>query len=189
MGRGGAWLEQVGCQQMRQMLGHTGKHRHSAPGRLPPLQTSGLQFWSVCLVALGNEPLQALWQRGLALRCLLNGVVHWSTVNALISVPALSTQASERQRSPTKTHVSVHKELDQQSEMIRLSLKDVKTLIFCAVSCELPNCWQQDIWEISVAEFSSLYCRASTAQHICFSTASVGYLPTDYQHRCKCIYL
>lgn len=34
-------MEQVVRQQMKQMLSHTGKHRHSAPGRLPPLPTSG----------------------------------------------------------------------------------------------------------------------------------------------------
>lgn len=104
---------------MRQMLGHTGKHRHSAPGRLPPLQTSGLRSWSACLLALGNEPLQALWQRGLALRCVLNGAVHRSTVNALLSVPALSTQARER----PETDVCVHKEPDREEEKARESLK------------------------------------------------------------------
>uniref|UniRef100_H3CVG8 SRY-box transcription factor 6 n=1 Tax=Tetraodon nigroviridis TaxID=99883 RepID=H3CVG8_TETNG len=42
--------------------------------------------------------------------------------NALISVPALSTQARGRRRRLTKTHVSEHKELDQQNENIRLQL-------------------------------------------------------------------
>lgn len=48
------------------------------------------------MVALGNEPVQALWQTGLALCCLLNGVVHWSTLNALISSLVLSVQAKRR---------------------------------------------------------------------------------------------
>lgn len=55
-GEGGVRAEQVGCQQMRQMLSHTGKHRHSAPGRLPPLLTSGLSLgqaaWSPWAMSL-----------------------------------------------------------------------------------------------------------------------------------------
>ncbi|CAB1339274.1 unnamed protein product [Coregonus sp. 'balchen'] len=50
---------------------------------------------SACLVALGNEPVQALWQTGLALRCLLNGGVHRSMINALMSTPLLSRGKAE----------------------------------------------------------------------------------------------
>lgn len=63
---GGVRAEQVGCQQMRQMLGHTGKHRHSAPGRLPPLLTSGPSLgqtaWSPWAMSLYKPCGKQAWR-------------------------------------------------------------------------------------------------------------------------------
>lgn len=73
-----------------------------------PASAPDIWAWpgSACLVALGNEPVQALWQTGLALRCLLNGGVHRSMINALMSTPLLSrgkAEVTERERERTPT--------------------------------------------------------------------------------------
>lgn len=75
-GWGGARVEQVGRQQMRQMLSHTGKHRHSAPGRFPPLLTSGPSLgqpaWSPWAMSL----YKPCGKKGWRCAAFLNGVVH-----------------------------------------------------------------------------------------------------------------